>query len=161
MDIYAASSRLEDDPSSPINTCVATLRFANGALCQLDASMRDGLSYDERVAARGSIAAAETQRGSGVALRLHQTQRSVKHYVDADWLERITPIFASSLEGFLGALESEETPPASLQDAVVAQVITQAFAQSLTEERPVPFNWNNPLGLSVVKSDFFGAHHTA
>lgn len=161
VDIYAASSRLEDDPSSPINTCVATLRFANGALCQLDASMRDGLSYDERVAARGSIAAAETQRGSGVALRLHQTQRSVKHYVDADWLERITPIFASSLEGFLGALESEETPPASLQDAVVAQVITQAFAQSLTEERPVPFNWNNPLGLSVIKPDFFGARHTA
>ena len=123
--------------------------------------MRDGLSYDERVSARGAFAAAETQRGSSVALRLHQTQRSVKRYVDADWHERIAPIFASSLEGFLSALESEETPPATLQDAIVAQVITQAFAQSLTEERPVPFNWNNPLGLSVIKPDFFDAHHTA
>ena len=55
----------------------------------------------------------------------------------------------------MSALESEETPPATLQDAIVAQVITQAFAQSLTEERPVPFNWNNPLGLSDNKTLIF------
>ena len=53
--LRSLQSALKNAPNSPINTCVATLRFTNGALCQLDASMRDGLSYDERVSARGAL----------------------------------------------------------------------------------------------------------
>ena len=140
VEVYVAGAALVDPAVAEVgdvDTSVAVLRLANGALVQIDSQRRIGYGYDERIEVNGSLRMVEAAR--------HRTG-FVNHYgpgelrtngLDVGWFERVRSTYRKSLAAFVEALEHSAPVPAPLSDGLRAQVIAEAATQSLRTGRPV------------------------
>ena len=140
VEVYVAGAALVDPAVAEVgdvDTSVAVLRLANGALVQIDSQRRIGYGYDERIEVNGSLRMVEAAR--------HRTG-FVNHYgpgelrtngLDVGWFERVRSTYRKSLDAFVEALEHSAPVPAPLSDGLRAQVIAEAATQSLRTGRPV------------------------
>jgi len=119
-----------------VDTSLATLRFASGALAMIDSMRRSSYGYDERIEVVGSLGMVEAKRHrQGMVARYAGTQ-VVEDGLHAGWFERVQPTYAAALASFVAALESGTAPAPSLDDALKAQAIAEAATRSLRSGQP-------------------------
>ncbi|MDU0349134.1 Gfo/Idh/MocA family oxidoreductase [Actinomyces sp. MRS3W] len=140
VEVYVAGAAMVDPAVAEVgdvDTSVAVLRLANGAIVQIDSQRRIGYGYDERIEVNGSVRMVEAAR--------HRTG-FVNHYgpgelrtngLDVGWFERIRGTYRKSLDAFVDALEHDSRVPAPLEDGLRAQIIAEAATESLHTHRPV------------------------
>lgn len=120
-----------------VDTSIATLRMASGALVQIDSARRTGYGYDERIELLGAEGMAESRRQPHRHLALHKGGEQVLDGLHSDWLNRIEPTFYAALDTFVRGLEGEPVDYPDTSDALLAQYIADAATRSLQTRMPV------------------------
>lgn len=120
-----------------VDTAIATLRFANGALGVIDCSRKASYGYDQRVevfGSRGSVSADNDYPNTAV-LSTESGVLSDKplHF----FLERYQAAYAEETERFIDCVLRAESVPVSGHDAWQAERIAAAAHLSLQQNRPV------------------------
>jgi myo-inositol 2-dehydrogenase / D-chiro-inositol 1-dehydrogenase len=121
-----------------VDTAVATLRTADGALGVLTATRHDPLGYDIRAELFGS------KDSVSVGLGPRTPMRSVEPGVAApagpawpDFLDRFEDAYRAELAAFIEVARGESASPCGARDGVEALRIAEAATRSLHEHRPV------------------------
>lgn len=139
VEVFVAGSALADPRITEyddVDTSVATLKLAGGALVQIDSVRRTGYGYDERIEVMGSTGLVESRRqAAGNVQRFGGTENTADG-LHAGWFERVRPTYAAALAAFVAALDSGEEPPVTLEDGLKAQAIAEAATASLRSGRP-------------------------
>lgn len=140
VEVYAQGGVLIDPAFAKygdIDTAIATLRFANGALGVIDCSRKAVYGYDQRVevfGSRGSVTAANDFPNTAVL--------STEDGVVSDkplhfFLERYQAAYVDEAETFIDSLLSGKPVPVSGYDGRQAERIASAALLSLQQNRPV------------------------
>jgi myo-inositol 2-dehydrogenase/D-chiro-inositol 1-dehydrogenase len=121
-----------------VDTAVATLRMADGALGAVTVARHDPLGYDIRAELFGS------KDSISVGLGPRTPIRSVEPGVPApagpawpDFLDRFRSAYASELATFVKVAAGDAPSPCTPRDGVEALRIAEAATRSLHEHRPV------------------------
>ncbi|MCH4564258.1 Gfo/Idh/MocA family oxidoreductase [Halomonas sp. EGI 63088] len=120
-----------------VDTSIATLRMASGALVQIDSTRRTRYGYDERVEVFGAQGMAESRRQPHRHLSVYKGREQVSDGLHADWLERIEPTFAAALDAFVAGLHGKDVDYPGAEAALRAQRIADAATRSLQTRAPV------------------------
>jgi len=121
-----------------VDTAVATLRLADGALAVLTGTRRDPLGYDVRLEVFG------TADSIAVGLDARSPLRSVEPGAPpapaaayGNFLERFEAAYRTELAAFVDALRSGAPSPCTLEEARAALTVALAADRSREERRPV------------------------
>ncbi|PPG00961.1 oxidoreductase [Pseudoclavibacter sp. RFBI5] len=139
--VYATGSALAEPRVAEygdVDTSIATVRLANGALVQIDSIRRSGYGYDERIEVFGSEGLVEAKRHPAGQVARYGKGVVVGSGMHAGWFERVQPTYAAALAEFVAALEGGRAPSPSLRDALRAQAIAEAATRSLASGREEP-----------------------
>lgn len=148
IEVFAMGAALADPRVADIgdvDTSAVTLRFAGGALCQVDSMRRIGYGYDERIEVVGSTGMVESGRQRQGSVSRYLGNTVVQDGLHNGWFERMRDSYAHSLDAFVSALETGRAPAPSLADGLRAQVIAEAATRSLREGQPVALNLTKAL----------------
>ncbi len=121
-----------------VDTSVATLRLASGALAQVDCVRRIGYGYDERLEVMGSVGLVEAGRHRTGRVLRYSAGAVIDDGMDPGWFERVRPTYAAALDHFVRAIETGQDPSPSLVDGLKAQAIAEAATASLRSGRAEP-----------------------
>ncbi|MEM8957320.1 MAG: inositol 2-dehydrogenase [Pseudomonadota bacterium] len=140
VEIFATGSCLVDPAiggAGDIDTAAVTLRTASGRICQISNSRRATYGYDQRIEVHG---AAGMLSAANVAENLVE-QAGPEGFIRAPsmhfFLERYEAAYALEMAHFVDALVHGARPRPDAQDGLRAQLLADAAAQSLAENRPV------------------------
>jgi myo-inositol 2-dehydrogenase/D-chiro-inositol 1-dehydrogenase len=139
-EIYAAGDALIDPEigrAGDIDTCVVTIRLANGALATIDNSRRAVYGYDQRVevfGAAGMVTVANRTPDSHVYLNEEGTHSSKPHYF---FLERYAESYVAEMREFVDCVLHDRAAPVTGKDGLIAVIMGLAATRSLKERRPV------------------------
>lgn len=119
------------------DTCMHTLRFKNGAFCNIDNSRRATYGYDQRVevfGSKGSIATVNklennTVFSDGDGIHTPPLQNF--------FLERYLTAYQAEGRIFVDCVQSGKTPPSGGYDGRISVVMAKAALKSVQEKRPV------------------------
>ena len=121
-----------------VDTAVATLRLANGALGVMTVARHDPLGYDIRAELFGS------RESISVGLGPRTPMRSVEPGVPPpagpawpDFLDRFEAAYRAELATFLRVARGELESPCTAADGVAALRVAEAATRSLHDHRPV------------------------
>jgi myo-inositol 2-dehydrogenase/D-chiro-inositol 1-dehydrogenase len=119
------------------DTSIISLRFANGALCQINFSRRTAYGYDDRIEVFGSGGMVESQRQRRGEVALYKGDRITVDGLHPGWFERTKETYVRELDAFIDALEKGRKPSPSLEDGLKAQAIAEAATESYKSSRPI------------------------
>ena len=125
-----------------MDTSIATLRMASGALVQIDCTRRTGYGYDEHVELFGAEGMAESRRQPHRHLSIYKGDKKTSDGLHADWLKRIEPTFYEALDTFVRRLNGERVDYPNADAALRAQRIADAATKSLQSRMPVTLTWD-------------------
>lgn len=132
-EVSAAGAVLCDEMfarADDVDTAVATLRFANGALGVIDNSRRSGFGHDQRVEVMGSKGCLMDQNVPDTNV-LYLDERGVTaDPVQYFFLERYNGAFLEEMRQFAQAVRGERTPPVTGFDGLQAVLIAEAAKRS-------------------------------
>ncbi|MFL5756967.1 MAG: Gfo/Idh/MocA family oxidoreductase [Chloroflexota bacterium] len=121
-----------------VDTAVATLRLANGALGVLTVARHDPLGYDIRAELFGS------RDSVSVGLAPRTPMRSIEPGVPPpagpawpDFLDRFRAAYRAEFETFLAVARGDAESPCTATDGVEALRIAEAATRSLHDHRPI------------------------
>jgi myo-inositol 2-dehydrogenase/D-chiro-inositol 1-dehydrogenase len=122
-----------------VDTAVATLRLADGALAVLTSTRHDPLGYDIRAELFGSSDSVSVGLGPRTPLR------SVEPGVPppagpawADFIDRFEPAYLAEFAAFVQVAQGKRPSPCTALDGVQALRIAEAATTALKEHRIVP-----------------------
>jgi len=118
-----------------VDTSVATLRLASGAIVQIDSVRRTGYGYDERIEVMGSDGLVESRRNRTGNVSRYRGDTIVDDGLHAGWFERVQPTYARALRAFVDALDAGTPMPVTLEDGLRAQAIAEAASRALVSRR--------------------------
>lgn len=136
--VYARGACLVDPAigeAGDIDTSVAVLTFASGAIATIDSSRRTAYGYDERAEAFGSDGLVVSERKPTAHVSHFARGKTFHQPMYAGWFERMEPTFFAELDAFITALERNTSPSPSLVDGLKAQLIAEAAVRSLSSAR--------------------------
>jgi myo-inositol 2-dehydrogenase/D-chiro-inositol 1-dehydrogenase len=139
-EIYAVGSVLVDPEigkAGDIDTAVAVLRFAGGALGVIDNSRKAIYGYDQRIEVFGSE--------GGIVVSNHTPNQAVLSDVNGVhsakplyfFLERYAESFIAEMREFVDCVRKDRAPSVSGADARLPVVMALAALRSCRENRPV------------------------
>jgi inositol 2-dehydrogenase len=123
-----------------IDNAVINLRFANGAIGNVDLSRNARYGYDVRTEVLGSAGAvivggrAEPAARNGVQLL---APAAAQHDQTPFFVRRFAAAYTAQIESFVESIEQGRPPPVGGQDALAAFEIAHAAALSCQTGRPV------------------------
>jgi myo-inositol 2-dehydrogenase/D-chiro-inositol 1-dehydrogenase len=147
QEIYATGAVLVDPAigaAGDIDTALATLRFAGGALGSIDNSRRAVYGYDQRVevlCSEGAVVVGNPAAHEAAVLGAEGTQAAPLLYF---FVERYTEAYLREMEAFLMAVAEDTAPPVGGPDGREAVVMAYAAKRSLDEKRPVALREVDP-----------------
>jgi myo-inositol 2-dehydrogenase/D-chiro-inositol 1-dehydrogenase len=119
-----------------VDTAVAMLRFANGALGVVEGARRTTWGYDIRTEIAGSLARLVIEAPQKTPLRVSRDLHfSGDHY--ESFPDRFGAAYRAELEYFFGCLRDGATPTPGVRDALESLRVALAATRSLREGRPV------------------------
>jgi myo-inositol 2-dehydrogenase/D-chiro-inositol 1-dehydrogenase len=121
-----------------VDTAVATLRLATGALAVLTCARHDPLGYDIRAELFGSGDSISV--GLGPRTPMHSVEPGVPAPAGPPWsdfMDRFRPAYAAELTEYIRVARREVPSPCTARDGVAAIRIAEAATRSLHEHRPV------------------------
>ncbi|MCR9088459.1 MAG: inositol 2-dehydrogenase [Rhodobacteraceae bacterium] len=140
VEIFATGACLVDPAigeAGDIDTAAVTLRTASGRICQISNSRRASYGYDQRIEVHGATGMLSA---ANVAENLVEqagpegfTRAPSMHF----FLERYEAAYAQEMAHFVDALVHGARPKPDAQDGLRAQLLADAAALSLAENRPV------------------------
>ena len=119
-----------------IDNAVVNLKFANGAVGNVDVSRNAIYGYDIRaevIGSEGSLMLGALQQTAVLTL----TRNSVSHDTIPGFMARFAGAYAAELQDFVLAIEAGREPAVTGADARAATAIGVAATRSLDEGRPV------------------------
>jgi len=119
------------------DTSIISLRFAGGALGQINFSRRTAYGYDDRIEVFGSEGMLESQRQHRGEVALYKGGSITVDGLHPGWFERTKETYGLEIDAFLDALEKGEMPSPSLTDGLKAQAIAEAATESYKTSRPI------------------------
>lgn len=140
VEVFAMGAALVDPEigrAGDVDTCVVTLRLANGALATIDNSRRAVYGYDQRVevfGAAGMVAVANRTPDNHVLLNAEAVTSAKPQYF---FLERYQEAYVVELQQFVDCVRNNTTPSVGGKDGLMAVVLGLAAKKSLQENRPV------------------------
>jgi myo-inositol 2-dehydrogenase/D-chiro-inositol 1-dehydrogenase len=120
-----------------VDTCIITLKFANGAIGVIDNSRRAAYGYDQRIEVFGSL---------GAAMAANDTPTNVTIMNDAGvttdkplyfFLERYMQSFRDEMVQFVDAVLNDKATPTTGTDGLNSILVALAAKKSVQEGRPV------------------------
>lgn len=140
VEIFATGACLVDPAigeAGDIDTAAVTLLTASGRICQISNSRRASYGYDQRIEVHGSTGMLSA---ANVAENLVEqagpegfTRAPSMHF----FLERYEAAYALEMAHFVDALVHGARPKPDAQDGLRAQLLADAAARSMAENRPV------------------------
>ena len=121
-----------------VDTAVATLRMADGALVALTVARHDPLGYDVRAELFGSRDSVSV--GLGPRMPLRSVEPGVPPPPGPAWrdfLVRFEVAYRAELAEFLRLARGEMPSPCTVRDGLAALRVAEAATRSLDEHRPV------------------------
>ncbi len=121
-----------------VDTAVATLRLADGALAALTVARHDPLGYDVRTELFGSRDSVTV--GLGPRTPMRSLEPGVAPPVGPAWagfLERFDAAYRAEIAAFVRVARGELPSPCTAGDGLAALRIAEAATRSLHEHRPV------------------------
>jgi len=140
VEVFAIGDALVDPEigrAGDVDTCVVTLRLANGALATIDNSRKAVYGYDQRVEVFGSagmVAVSNRTPDNHVLLNAECVSSSKPQHF---FLERYVEAYVVELRQFVDCVLNDRTPTVGGQDGLMACVLGLAAKKSLQEKRPV------------------------
>lgn len=122
-----------------IDNAIINLKFANGALGNVDLSRNAVYGYDIRTEVLGSDGALQIGRLQQTAT-LVLTRQGVTHDTLPYFMERFGEAYAAEIRDFVACVLEDRPPAVSGEDARAAAAIGLAATRSLDEGRPVFVN---------------------
>jgi scyllo-inositol 2-dehydrogenase (NAD+) len=119
-----------------IDNAVVNLRFANGAIGNVDVSRNAVYGYDIRsevLGSEGGILIGKLQQTAVLVM----TREGVTHDTVPYFMERFGDAYAAEITDFVKCIQEDREPSVSGLDARAATAIGVAATISLDEERPV------------------------
>ncbi len=120
-----------------VDTAVASLKLASGALAVIENSRQAIFGYDQRLEVLGSKGGVEALNELPAQVRL-RTERGVRaekplHF----FLERYQRSFLAEMEAFFDSVREGREPPVGGHDGLVSLLVSLAAQRSMVENRPV------------------------
>lgn len=119
-----------------IDNAVVNLKFASGAVGNVDVSRNAVYGYDIRTEVLGSKGGLMIGK-SQLTPVLVMTQNGVTHDTMPYFMERFGDAYAAEIRDFIGCIQDGREPPVTGEDARLATAIGLAATLSLDEGRPV------------------------
>jgi len=119
-----------------IDNAVVNLRFANGAVGNVDVSRNAVYGYDIRTEVLGSKGGLLIGKSRFNPV-LVMTRDGVTHDTVPNFMERFGDAYAAEIRDFIGCIQEGREPGVSGEDARLATAIGLAATRSLDEGRPV------------------------
>jgi myo-inositol 2-dehydrogenase/D-chiro-inositol 1-dehydrogenase len=146
-EVYAVGGALVDPEigrAGDVDTCIITMRLANGMLATIDNSRQAAYGYDQRVEVFGS-AGMVTVSNRTAENHIYLNSEGVhsakpQHF----FLDRYQESYLIEMNGFIDAVRNDRRPPVEARDGLVPVLIGLAAKKSLQENRPVKVQ---PLSL--------------
>lgn len=140
VEVYATGAALVDPAigaAGDVDTCVVTLRLANGALATIDNSRQAVYGYDQRIEVFGS--------GGMVAVGNRTPDGAVQYSADGViaakplhfFLERYEEAYVAELRQFVDCVRAGRPVPVGGRDGLMPVIMGLAAGRSLKEGRPV------------------------
>lgn len=138
-EVFAMGTVATGEPFAGLNdadTATVALRFANGALGQIDLSRQAIYGYDVRLEVLGTVATAriDEQRASQVSVLVAAGRT---HDIIPDFPERFARAYANELAAFVRGVVTREPPACTGEDGRWALAIALAATESWRTSRPV------------------------
>jgi myo-inositol 2-dehydrogenase/D-chiro-inositol 1-dehydrogenase len=138
--VYAAGSVLVDPAigqAGDVDTAVATLHFAGGALGVIDNSRRAVYGYDQRVEVFGTGGVARAGNAYPNTVQVGDAQRIRRDLPLNFFVERYAEAYVEEMRAFVDCLLHDTPPPVAGLDGRIPVVMGYAAKKSVAEGRPV------------------------
>lgn len=139
-EVYAVGSVLVDPAigeAGDLDTCLITLKFANGAIGMIENSRQAVYGYDQRVEVFGSAGAARSDNLFPNAVTVSTTKSIARDLPLNFFMERYLQSYQDELAIFVDCLSRGVEPPVTGQDGRVPVMLALAALRSHQENRPV------------------------
>ena len=142
VEVTATGGTLTGNPafeqSDDVDTAVAVLRLADGAMAALSGVRHDPRGYDVRLELHGSRDAVAAGINAQTPLNLLDDDRPGEYGTEyQNFMERFEPSYRQELQTFLKVAQGEIDSPCTGEDAREALRLAVAAKKSLREHRPV------------------------
>jgi myo-inositol 2-dehydrogenase/D-chiro-inositol 1-dehydrogenase len=139
-EVFATGAVLVDPEigkAGDIDTAIVSLKFANGAIGEIDNSRRAAYGYDQRVEVFGSKGCITVSNDTDSSAVLSTSEAVTSEKPKFFFLERYKDAYISELKEFFEAIEKNTQPPVVGIDGLKPVLIALAAKKSLEEGRPV------------------------
>ncbi len=140
QEVYAIGAAMVDPKVAEVgdvDTSIAAIRMASGALCQIDSARRTGYGYDERIEVFGSKGMVESRRQRVRGVSRYLGDKVIDDGLHPGWFERIEPSYYRILDAFAETVAKGTDPSPSLEDGLRAQLLADKATESLRSGKPV------------------------
>ena len=140
QEVYAIGAAMVDPKVAEVgdvDTSIAAIRMASGALCQIDSARRTGYGYDERIEVFGSKGMVESRRQRVRGVSRYLGDKVIDDGLHPGWFERIEQSYYRILDAFAEAVAKGTEPSPSLEDGLKAQLLADKATESLKRGKPV------------------------
>ena len=139
-EVFATGAVLVDPEigrAGDIDTAIVSLKFANGAIGEIDNSRRAAYGYDQRVEVFGSKGCITVSNDTDSSAVLSTSEAVTSEKPKFFFLERYKDAYISELREFFEAIKNNTQPPVVGIDGLKPVLIALAAKKSLEEGRPV------------------------
>lgn len=140
VEVYATGAALinpEIATVGDVDTAAVTLKFANGAIGQIDNSRQAKYGYDQRVEVFGSLGQAVAYNDQPSTVELFTEEGVQSDKIPYFFLDRYENAFMTQYKEFYEAITENRDPSVSTLDGLKSVEIALAATQSLRENRPI------------------------
>jgi myo-inositol 2-dehydrogenase/D-chiro-inositol 1-dehydrogenase len=140
QEVYAIGAAMVDPKVAEVgdvDTSIAAIRMASGALCQIDSARRTGYGYDERIEVFGSKGMVESRRQRVRGVSRYLGDKVIDDGLHPGWFERIEQSYYRILDAFAETVAKGTEPSPSLEDGLRAQLLADKATESLKSGKPV------------------------
>ncbi|HET7238353.1 MAG TPA: inositol 2-dehydrogenase [Terrimicrobiaceae bacterium] len=140
QEVYAIGAAMVDPKVAEVgdvDTSIAAIRMASGALCQIDSARRTGYGYDERIEVFGSKGMVESRRQRVRGVSRYLGDKVIDDGLHPGWFERIEQSYYRILDAFAETVAKGTEPSPSLEDGLKAQLLADKATESLKSGKPV------------------------
>ena len=139
-EVYATGVSIVDPrigEAGDVDTAIATLKFANGALGVIDNSRRAAYGYDQRVEVFGSLGMAAGENDGDSTVKVSTAAGVTGDKPQYFFLERYMASFIEEMKQFVAAVNNDTEVPVGIHAGLMSVVLAKAAKKSLDEHRPV------------------------